>query len=152
MTIARLAVLYAGFAVIATAANLASQAAVIWLYHGPFAVEISILVGTAVGLPVKYVLDKQYIFRFTTVSLSHDSRLLLIYAFTGVVTTMLFWGIEYAFHWLFATDAMRYFGGAVGLAAGYVIKYRLDRRFVFVAAPFEYTRLRQVSKAGRSGL
>jgi len=27
---------------------------------------------------------------------------------------------------------MRYLGGAIGLTLGYVIKYRLDKRFVFV--------------------
>ena len=40
--------------------------------------------------------------------------------------------VEYAFHWLFGVDAMRYAGGALGLALGYLVKFRLDRRFVFV--------------------
>jgi hypothetical protein len=123
---------YAAFAAVATVANLATQAAVIALYDGPFNIEVSILVGTAVGLPVKYVLDKRYIFEFTTASLAHDGRLLAIYALTGVLTTFIFWTTEYAFHWLFRSDAIRYAGGALGLAVGYLVKYRLDRRFVFV--------------------
>jgi hypothetical protein len=129
---ARIAGLYSVIAVIATAANLISQALVISWYHGPYAIEMSILVGTAVGLPLKYVLEKQHIFEFTTVSLAHDGRLFLIYTLTGVATTALFWGIEYAFHVLFDSDAMRYLGGAIGLTLGYAIKYRLDKHFVFV--------------------
>jgi len=61
--------------VIAAVANLASQIVAIWLYKGPYAVEISILVGTAVGLPIKYALEKQYIFEFTASDLAQDSRL-----------------------------------------------------------------------------
>lgn len=55
-----------------------------------------------------------------------------LYTFTGVFTTALFWGIEFGFQSLFGTDAMRYLGGAIGLTLGYIIKYRLDKRFVFV--------------------
>lgn len=131
--IARIASLYAVFAFIATVVNLATQVVVIWAYQGPYAIGISILVGTGAGLPVKYVLEKQHIFEFPTVNLAHDSRLFVIYSFTGVFTTALFWSIEYLFHWLFATDVMRYLGGAIGLTLGYVIKYRLDKRYVFVA-------------------
>jgi len=132
--VARIAILYAIFAAIATAVNLMSQATVIWLYGGPHAIEISILVGTAAGLPVKYVLEKQHIFEFPTVDLMHDGKLFVIYSFTGVFTTALFWGIEYVFHLLFSTDAMRYLGGAIGLTLGYVLKYRLDKRYVFVGS------------------
>ena len=148
MITTRIAALYAAFAGIATLANLASQAAAIRVYQGRFAVELSILVGTLVGLPIKYALDKRYIFRFRTASLAHDGRLLLIYGFTGVLTTLLFWSVEYAFHWWFGSDGMRYLGGAIGLALGYVVKYGLDRRFVFVTTPFGYTRLRSTQKQG----
>jgi putative flippase GtrA len=129
---AGLAARYAAFAAVATAANLASQAVVISLYDGPFDIEASILVGTAVGLPVKYLLDKRWIFEFTTANLAHDGRLLSIYALTGMLTTLIFWSVEYAFHWLFWSDYIRYVGGALGLTVGYLVKYRLDRRFVFV--------------------
>ncbi len=49
----------------------------------------------------------------------------------GVVTTLIFWGFEMAFHLAFGTDGMRYLGGVIALLSGYVIKYRLDKRFVF---------------------
>jgi putative flippase GtrA len=130
--IARLAILYSVFAAIATAANIGSQALVIWVYQGLYAVPLSILVGTAVGLPIKYVLEKRHIFAFESDNLAHDGRLFVLYTVMGVFTTAIFWGVEYAFHRIFGTDVMRYLGGIIGLTLGYVIKYFLDKRFVFV--------------------
>ncbi len=130
--VARIAVLYALFAALATAANIGCQALVIWLYTGPHAVPLSILVGTAAGLPIKYVLEKRHIFGFKADSLAHDGSMFMLYSFMGVFTTALFWGVEYAFHHAFGTDAMRYLGGVIGLTLGYIIKYHLDKRFVFV--------------------
>ena len=131
-SIFRIAVLYAVFAAFATVVNIGSQALVIWLYLGPYAVPLSILVGTAAGLPVKYVLEKRHIFSFECDNLAHDGKMFALYSFLGVFTTALFWGIEYAFHHIFGTDAMRYLGGVIGLTLGYAIKYHLDKRFVFV--------------------
>ncbi|HVN43162.1 MAG TPA: GtrA family protein [Steroidobacteraceae bacterium] len=128
----RIVVLYVVFAALAILVNLLSQALVVAVYSGPRAVELSVLAGTGTGLLVKYVLDKRYIFAFASRSLFHDSRLFTLYAFTGVFTTAIFWGCEFAFQRLYATDAMRYIGGAIGLTLGYLIKYRLDKRFVFV--------------------
>lgn len=132
--VVHIAFLYAVFAAVTTLANLASQALVIWLYDGRHAVELSILTGTAVGLPVKYILEKRHIFCFQADNLAHDGRLFVLYSGMGVFSTALFWGIEYAFHILFGTDAMRYLGGTIGLLLGYVIKYQLDKRYVFVAS------------------
>ncbi len=129
---ARIALLYALFASLATAANLLTQMAVVWLYHGPMAIEASIVIGTGAGLPVKYLLEKRYIFSFESKSLAHDGQLFLLYSFMGLFTTAIFWGIEVLFHLLFASDAMRYLGGAIGLTIGYFIKYHIDRRVVFV--------------------
>jgi putative flippase GtrA len=133
-SVARLASLYAVFAGLATAVNIGCQALVIWVYQGPYAVPLSVLAGTAAGLPVKYELEKRHIFGFRADSLAHDGRLFVTYTFLGAFTTALFWGIEYAFHVAFQTDAMRYLGGAIGLALGYTIKYHLDKHFVFVPA------------------
>ena len=131
-TATHIVVLYSLFATLATAANLGAQALVVWFYHGPYSVEVSILIGTAAGLPVKYLLEKKHIFEFEADNLAHDSWLFILYSLMGVLTTLLFWGTEYTFHWLFASDSMRLLGGAIGLTAGYVIKYHLDKRFVFV--------------------
>lgn len=128
----RIAFLYSVFAALATAANLATQAFVIWVYAGTYAIELSILAGTAAGLPIKYILEKRHIFEFESESLKHDGKLFFMYSFLGVFTTALFWGTEFAFHWIFGTDLMRYLGGAIGLTLGYIIKYHLDKHFVFV--------------------
>jgi len=131
--VARIVVLYALFAAIATAANIGCQAVVIALYGGPYRVPVSILVGTAAGLPIKYVLEKRHIFSFKADSLAHDGGMFVLYSIMGVLTTALFWAVEYSFHIVFGTDGMRYLGGVIGLVLGYVIKYRLDKRFVFVS-------------------
>lgn len=128
-------VLYALFAAAATVANLSAQIASVRLYGGPYAVPLSILIGTAVGLPLKYVLDKRYIFRFSSRDIRHDARLFVLYTQMAVLTTFVFWGTEYLFDWVFESDAMRYLGGAIGLAVGYYVKYRLDKRHVFVGDP-----------------
>jgi putative flippase GtrA len=134
---AHLAALYIAFAAVAIIVNLGSQAIVIALYSGAHAVELSILVGTATGLLVKYILDKRHIFEFTSENLAHDGRLFALYTVMGLFTTVIFWGTEYAFQWIFGTNAMRYLGGFIGLTLGYVTKYRLDKHFVFVSRPAE---------------
>ena len=50
----------------------------------------------------------------------------------GLITTLIFWSTEYAFHLIYETDFMRYVGGAVGLAIGFFVKYNLDKKYVFV--------------------
>jgi putative flippase GtrA len=121
-------------ALIATAVNIASQDASIHLYSGPFSITVSMLVGTALGLVVKYVLDKRYIFMFRANDAAHDSRTFALYTLMGVITTAIFWGFEFSFNSLFGTAHMRYVGGIIGLAIGYVTKYYLDKRFVFGAS------------------
>ncbi|WP_298931429.1 GtrA family protein [uncultured Ramlibacter sp.] len=128
----RIGLAYALVAALATAVNIACQALVIALYQGPHAIVLSVLVGTASGLPIKYSLEKKHVFGFRADSLRHDGRLFMVYTFFGAFTTLVFWGTEYAFHAAFGTDGMRYLGGAMGLLLGYVIRYHLDKRFVFV--------------------
>ncbi|RZA15970.1 MAG: hypothetical protein EOP02_23830, partial [Proteobacteria bacterium] len=62
-----LAVLYGVFAAIATMVNIGCQALVIGFYQDSYAVPISILVGTAAALPVKYLLEKRHIFNFKSI-------------------------------------------------------------------------------------
>jgi putative flippase GtrA len=128
----RLVTTYAFLALLAMAANILTQMLSMQCYRGQFAVTVSIVVGTGVGLVLKYALDKRYIFRFKTRDLGHDGALLLLYSTMGLATTVIFWGTEFAFQHIFETDAMRYAGGALGLSIGYVVKYQLDKRFVFV--------------------
>ncbi|QTD47045.1 GtrA family protein [Ottowia testudinis] len=129
----RIALLYAVFAALATAANIGAQDMWLRWWHGPYTVTLSVLAGTAVGLVVKYMLDKRYIFRFKAQSAAHDGKTFALYTLMGVLTTVIFWGFEFGFHAVFGTREMRYLGGALGLAIGYLAKYQLDKHFVFRA-------------------
>lgn len=130
----KLAINYAILALIATAANIGAQDLVIRSYSGPFGLLASVVVGTGIGLVVKYALDKRYIFRFRARSVAHDMQSFAVYTVMGLATTMIFWGFEFGFHHIFETKEMRYLGGAIGLAIGYLIKYHLDKRYVFRTA------------------
>lgn len=127
----KLAINYASLALIATAANIGAQDIAIRAYSGAFDVFASIVVGTGVGLVVKYILDKRFIFRFRARSVAHDTQTFALYTVMGLATTAIFWGFEFAFHHIFETKEMRYLGGVIGLAIGYLTKYHLDKRYVF---------------------
>jgi len=122
---------YTLFAIVATLANIGSQDITIRLYRGRFDITLSILVGTAVGLLLKYLLDKKYIFKYRVANLAHDTRTFLLYTAMGIATTLIFWGFEFSFEYLFETKTMRYLGGVIGLCIGYLAKYQLDKRYVF---------------------
>jgi putative flippase GtrA len=130
-SLSNLAIKYCVFALIATAANIGAQDFVIRAYSGAFDILASIVVGTGVGLVVKYILDKRYIFRFRARSISHDTQTFALYSVMGLVTTLIFWGFEFGFDHIFGTKEMRYLGGVIGLAIGYLTKYQLDKRYVF---------------------
>ncbi|WP_204318677.1 GtrA family protein [Pseudooceanicola aestuarii] len=128
----RLVVLYSLFAVLATLANLAVQRAVLAL-AGDAAVgfALAVICGTGAGLVLKYILDKRWIFDDRSAGLAAHGRKFGLYTLMGVATTAIFWGAETAFWLIWGTDLMRELGAVLGLAVGYVVKYRLDRRFVF---------------------
>ncbi|QKX15655.1 GtrA family protein [Microbulbifer sp. YPW1] len=128
----RIALSYTIFAALATLINICSQEFSLRVYAGAYSIPFSILVGTIVGLLVKYYLDKRYIFRIEGVSVHQDARLFTLYAVMGVFTTVIFWGAEFAFDLVFQSKPMRYLGGVIGLGIGYFMKYQLDKRFVFV--------------------
>jgi putative flippase GtrA len=127
----KLAVTYTVFAIIATIANIAAQDITVHIYIGMYSIILSVIAGTAVGLVIKYILDKRYIFRFQTRNITHNSKIFVLYTLMGIVTTLIFWFFEFGFNHLFQTKQMRYFGGVIGLALGYIVKYQLDKRFVF---------------------
>lgn len=132
MTRLRLAALYVFFAALSTLANIASQWAAASLAAGlRHEIYLSMAVGTVVGLVVKYVLDKRWIFRYATSDSLHDAKTFVLYTAMGGLTTLIFWGTELAFDHAFDSSIMRYVGAVVGLAIGYIVKYQLDRRFVF---------------------
>jgi len=122
---------YTLFAIIATIGNILCQDAINRLYHGQYDLYISMVSGTFVGLAVKYMLDKKYIFSFKSEGLLQDGQNFIIYSSMGVITTFIFRGVEMAFDYTFKTIPMRYIGAFIGLSIGYWVKYQLDKRFVF---------------------
>jgi len=134
---AKISILYTLFALLATAINIGSQMVSVWAYKGPFYIEISILIGTAIGLPLRYFLEKRYVFDFTSKNLAHDGKLFIFYGAMAVITTLIFWGTEYAFYLIYDTEFMRYLGGMIGLSTGFYVKYQLDKKYVFVESVSE---------------
>ena len=49
----------------------------------------------------------------------------------GVFTTLIFWGFEILFDKLFEHELSKYAGAVIGLSIGYIVKYNLDKKFVF---------------------
>lgn len=133
MTLTAFVVRYATFAVLATVANLAVQRAVLAFEESGRGFVLAVLAGTATGLVIKYLLDKRWIFRDASTGLAVHGRMFARYTATGIVTTLIFWGAETLFWLVWQNHAMREFGAVLGLAVGYVVKYRLDRRYVFAA-------------------
>jgi putative flippase GtrA len=134
MTLHVLILRYVCFAVLATVANLATQRLVLLSGNtaGHFAIAIG--AGTIVGLSIKYLFDKRWIFYDTATSLKAHGQQFTLYAGAGLVTTAIFWGTETAFWLIWQTDEMRELGAVLGLSVGYLVKYNLDRRFVFTNA------------------
>ncbi len=124
--------MYLLFICLSMAMNMCSQMLSMLVYKDAYAVEISIFIGTAVGLPIRYFLEKRYIFYFKSTNFQHDGKLFMLYSFMGIFTTAIFWSIEYTFHLVFMNETMRYFGALVGLIIGFYIKYCLDKKYVFV--------------------
>lgn len=131
MTRSGLVLRYAAFAALATAANLACQRLV--LQQGSTAPWFAgaVAAGTLVGLVVKYLLDKRWIFQDAETGVKAHSRKFSLYTAMGLITTAIFWGSETLFWLVWQTDFMREAGAIIGLGIGYVVKYQLDSRFVF---------------------
>lgn len=131
MTLHTLVLRYAFFAVLATLANLATQRALLWFGDSSTLFALAVGTGTAVGLVLKYFLDKRWIFEDLSAGVKAHGKKFSLYTAMGIVTTAIFWGTETAFWLVWQTDMMRELGAVIGLSIGYVVKYRLDRSFVF---------------------
>lgn len=134
-----LVIRYTAFAIVATFVNLAAQRLVLLHGENNYHFIAAVAIGTLAGLVVKYVLDKHWIFYDTGTGLKQHGKKFSLYTTMGIVTTCLFWGFESAFWFIWKTDFMRELGALIGLSIGYVVKYNLDKRFVFSAASPEVT-------------
>jgi putative flippase GtrA len=127
-----LALKYSLFAVLSTLVNLLFQYFSFTLYAGRGALYVAMVVGTLAGLVAKYILDKKWIFYHTPKDKKDDARKFALYSLMGVFTTVIFWGTEMAFYYLVPNPKAKYIGAVIGLSIGYIIKYFLDKRFVFI--------------------
>lgn len=131
MTLRTLILRYTVFAVIATIANLGVQRLVLAYGDSALFFATAVFLGTLVGLVIKYVLDKRWIFYDLDTGVKAHGQKFSLYTAMGVITTAIFWGTETAFWLIWQTDLMRELGAIIGLSIGYIVKYQLDRRFVF---------------------
>lgn len=127
----KLIFLYILFAILATFTNIAFQKLSLHFYSNTYSLYVAMIVGTGAGLVLKYILDKVYIFSYVTKNLSHDFVKFLLYSLMGVLTTIIFWGFEILFDYLFPYENAKFVGAIIGLTIGYTTKFFLDRRFVF---------------------
>jgi putative flippase GtrA len=127
----KLPLLYATFALIATAANLLMQKTVFLLVEFAYTLFLAMFLGTLIGLVVKYVLDKKWIFRFTPGSKTEDFTTFVLYTVVGIFTTLLFIAFEMTFYFYVDFAGAQYVGGGLGLMFGYTMKYFLDKQYVF---------------------
>ena len=134
MTLFGLTLRYAAFAVVATLANLGIQRLVLSLTTGAAGFVAAMGLGTLAGLVLKYGLDKRWIFGDRSTGMAAHGRRFSLYTVMGVATTAIFWTSETLFWTIGGTEPLRELGAVIGLALGYVVKYRLDRQFVFTAA------------------
>jgi len=121
---------YTLFAIISTIINLLFQYLSLKIYPNGFAsLYLAMSIGTLSGLIIKYILDKNFIFYHKTKDKKDDKKKFLLYSVMGIFTTMIFWITEIIFNHLFD---LKYLGAIIGLGIGYIIKYFLDKKFVFV--------------------
>lgn len=131
MTLKVLVFRYAFFAVLATITNLLTQRLVLMSGESGVFFAIALGAGTLAGLVLKYFLDKRWIFNDVSAGVSAHSKKFSLYTAMGVFTTVIFWGTETIFWFVWQTDMMREWGAIIGLSIGYLVKYNLDRRYVF---------------------
>ena len=123
---------YSLFALISSFANVFTQYCVDLMSLGFIGTYISLLMGSIVGLITKYILDKKYIFYYNSLDFYNNLKKFILYSFLGVFTTMIFWGIELTFFFIFNNIYAKYLGAMIGLTIGYIIKFNLDKKYVFV--------------------
>lgn len=123
---------YALFAAIATGVNIFTQYLALKFYNQIFSLYIAMACGTLAGLIIKYVLDKKFIFYYTTAAKKEDVQKFFLYSCMGIFTTLIFWASEIIFHHMIMYEWSKYLGAVIGLTIGYITKYYLDKKYVFV--------------------
>ena len=127
---ARKAICYAIFAVIAVCGNIGTQTLIDQRYRAA-SFAVSLFCGTAIGLIIKYTLDKIWIFNDSFELHPRELKKLTLYSMFGVITTAIFWSSETLSWLIWHNYALKYAGAVFGLTIGYTLKYTLDRHITF---------------------
>jgi putative flippase GtrA len=127
-----IAIKYTVFAAISTLFNLLFQYLSFLVYTDFASLYVAMFFGTLAGLVAKYILDKKFIFYHTPKDKKDDAKKFVLYSLMGVFTTIIFWGMEIAFDTLYQDPNAKYVGAVIGLSIGYIIKYFLDKKYVFI--------------------
>lgn len=126
-----IAIKYTLFAIVSTLFNLSFQYLSFLVYTDFASLYVAMFAGTLAGLLCKYILDKKFIFYHKPKGKVDDAKKFIRYTIMGIFTTFIFWGTEIGFDIYFPDENAKYVGAIVGLSIGYIIKYFLDKRFVF---------------------
>ena len=121
---------YILFAILATTVNIFFQYLSFLLIEHKYELYIAMLNGTILGMILKYYLDKNFIFYYVKKEFN-IKNIFLLYIFTSIFTTILFWAIELWFSYYVNINYSEYLGALVGLTLGYSLKYLLDKQLVF---------------------
>ena len=121
---------YILFAILATTVNIFFQYLSFLLIEHKYELYIAMLNGTILGMILKYYLDKNFIFYYVKKEFN-NKNIFLLYIFTSIFTTIIFWAIELWFSYYVNITYSEYLGALVGLTLGYSLKYILDKHLVF---------------------
>jgi peptidoglycan biosynthesis protein MviN/MurJ (putative lipid II flippase) len=121
---------YILFAILATTVNIFFQYLSFLLIDHKYELYIAMLNGTILGMILKYYLDKNFIFYYVKKEFN-NKNIFLLYIFTSIFTTIIFWAIELWFSYYVNINYSEYIGALVGLTLGYSLKYLLDKQLVF---------------------
>ncbi|MDB4536877.1 GtrA family protein [Oceanospirillaceae bacterium] len=127
-----MAIKYTVFAVVSVLFNLLFQYISFSVYTDFGSFYVAMLLGTLAGLLAKYILDKKFIFYHTPKDKKDDAKKFVLYSLMGVFTTIIFWGTEIAFDIFYQDPNAKYVGAIIGLSIGYITKYFLDNKYVFI--------------------
>ena len=131
MKINNLILKYCFFAILATLVNLYVQRLILNIENSFTFLLYAIFCGTLIGLFIKFILDKYFIFFNYEKKIKDNSKMFLKYTIMGIFTTIVFWVIESVFWLIWQTEMMREIGAIIGLSIGYILKFGLDRKYVF---------------------
>lgn len=97
---------------------------------------LAMLMGTGTGFLTKFILDAKFIFKYRPKNLNDQVKVATKYGFMSVFTTLIFWGTELGFHHFIPIPESAMWGAALGLCMGNLIKYHLDKKYVFTQGAF----------------